>query len=108
MVHTTLMPPCPCKQHRTATSPCPHCKPCCGPAAADEEVGPGVSGRTGAGGESDADQPRKRKSVRFEDYDDQAFEDLMKMQEVGAGAGSLQNPPPAQGGRAVGLGKRPR
>lgn len=81
------------------------------PAAADDEGGPGVSGRTGgAGGDSDADQPRKRKSVRFEDYDhdDQAFEDLMKMQEVGAGAGSLQQPSPAQGGRAGGQGKRPR
>lgn len=60
------------------------------PAAADgeEEAGPGVSGRTGeAGGESDGggtDQPRKRKAVRFEQYDDKAFEDLMRMQEVRA------------------------
>jgi hypothetical protein len=63
---------------------------CVCPAAADgeEEAGPGASGRTGneaAGGESDGggtDQPRKRKAVRFEQYDDKAFEDLMRMQEV--------------------------
>lgn len=56
---------------------------CC---AADDEGGPTASGRTGAGADSDGGdgepRERKRKAVRFEQYDDQAFEALMKMQEV--------------------------
>lgn len=55
-------------------------------ASDEEEAGLGASGRTGAAADSDGggtDQPkeRKRKAVRFEQFDDQAFEELMRMQE---------------------------
>jgi len=44
-----------------------------------------VSGRAGAGADSDGagtDQPRERKRVRFEEFDDDGFEDLLRRQEV--------------------------
>jgi hypothetical protein len=81
-------------RQRTFNAPAVPCLAlsCCvltaAPCAADEEeAGPGASGRTGAAADSDGggtDQPkeRKRKAVRFEQYDDQAFEELMRMQEV--------------------------
>lgn len=44
-----------------------------------------MSGRAGAGADSDGagtDQPRERKRVRFEEFDDDGFEDLLRRQEV--------------------------
>lgn len=79
----------PCLALHHLALPCwPVCACCCRCAADEEEAGPGASGRTGAGADSDGggtDQAkeRKRKAVRFEQYDDQAFEELMRMQEVG-------------------------
>lgn len=52
--------------------------------ASDDEGVPEVSGRAGAGADSDGagtDQPRERKRVRFEEFDDDGFEDLLRRQE---------------------------